>query len=187
MSQKRDYIPGPADQARLIEAEGGWNLAFVRELKHSPEVVWAALVDPAQLSEWAPFDSDRRLDTPGEVMMTPVGSDSPSPSRVIRAEAPNLLEYEWAGNTLMWELEDLQGRCRLRLWAKISPKFVAMGAAGWHVSLDVLESMLAGASIGRIAGQEALNCEGWRQLFTEYSAQFGLEVPSWMLTDGGSR
>jgi hypothetical protein len=34
---------------------------LVRELRHPPATVWQALTDPAQLSEWAPFDADRNL------------------------------------------------------------------------------------------------------------------------------
>ena len=34
---------------------------LVRELRDPPAMVWQALTDPAQLSEWAPFDADRNL------------------------------------------------------------------------------------------------------------------------------
>jgi hypothetical protein len=37
----------------------------VKELRHAPERVWQALVDPAQLREWAPFDAEGNLDTVG--------------------------------------------------------------------------------------------------------------------------
>ena len=42
-----------------------WTLVLVRELPHPPAKVWTALTDPAQLREWAPFDSDRSLGAVG--------------------------------------------------------------------------------------------------------------------------
>ena len=45
----------------------GWTLVFVRELQHPPERVWDALTEPAQVSAWAPFTSDRDLGRLGTV------------------------------------------------------------------------------------------------------------------------
>jgi hypothetical protein len=52
-----------------------------------------------------------------------------------------------------------------------------MGAAGWHVCLDILERLLAGKPIGRIVGAEALKFNGWQRLNAEYAKQFGTETP----------
>jgi uncharacterized protein YndB with AHSA1/START domain len=44
-------------------------------MRHSPEKFWRALTDPAQLREWAPFDSDGSLGTVGTtVKLTTVGA-----------------------------------------------------------------------------------------------------------------
>jgi hypothetical protein len=51
-----------------------------------------------------------------------------------------------------------------------------MGAAGWHICFDVLERLLAGESIGRIVGPEAMKF-GWQRLHAEYAKQFGIETP----------
>jgi hypothetical protein len=40
-------------------------------------MVWAALTDPAQLVEWAPFDADRRLAATGPVKLSTVGTPAP--------------------------------------------------------------------------------------------------------------
>ena len=50
-----------------------------------------------------------------------------------------------------------------------------MGAAGWHVCFDVMDRLLAGTPIGRIAGPEAMKFTGWQRLNAEYARQFGLE------------
>jgi uncharacterized protein YndB with AHSA1/START domain len=146
-------------------------------LRHSPTKVWQALTDPAQLREWAPFDADRNLSTTGPARLSTVGLPTPQVSEmtVKRADAPRLLEYNWGGNDLRWELEPLANGTRLTLWHNIGRKFVAMGAAGWHICFDVLDRFLAGHPLGRMVGGEAMKFE-WQRLNAEYSKQFGIEA-----------
>ena len=47
-----------------------------------------------------------------------------------------------------------------------------MGAAGWHICLDVLDRSLAGQPIGRIVGPDAMKFGGWQRLHAEYAKQF---------------
>ena len=63
MTAREQYAPGPASGAQVRKDGENWTLILVRELRHSPEKVWQALTDPAQLREWAPFDADRSLGT----------------------------------------------------------------------------------------------------------------------------
>jgi len=178
---REDYKPGPANATLGPKDGDNWTLVLVRELRHSPERVWQALTDPTQLREWAPFDADRSMAAVGTVQMTTVGAPSPdvSETKVTRADAPNMLEYQWGGGDVRWELEAFGQGTRLTLWATINHRFIAMGAAGWHLCLDVLASTLDGDPLGRIVGMEALHFEGWQQLNAEYSKQFGVEAPSW--------
>lgn len=175
MTHREQYTPGPAAGAQLRKEGERWTLILVRELRHPPEKVWQALTDPAQLREWAPFEADRSLATVGTVNLTWVGAPKPLETRVTRADAPSVLEYGDA----RWELEASGGGTRLTLWHKIDRRFVSMGAAGWHIALDVLDRLLSGAPIGRIAGAEAMQFEGWQRLNAEYAKEFGVEPPSW--------
>jgi uncharacterized protein YndB with AHSA1/START domain len=159
-----------------------WTLVLARELRHSPERVWQALTDPAQLREWAPFDADRSLSTAGRtVTLTTVGAPAPmaSEARVTRADAPRVLEYNWGAQDIRWELEAVGGGTRLTLWHNIDRRFISMGAAGWHVCFDVLDHLLSGIAIGRIVGADALAFGGWQRLNAEYARQFGVEAPNW--------
>ena len=100
MTDREHYTPGPASGAEVRKDGEKWTLILVRELRHSPEKVWQALTDPAQLREWAPFDADRSLGMVGTtVTLTTVGAPSPhvSETTVTRADAPELLEYNWDG------------------------------------------------------------------------------------------
>jgi uncharacterized protein YndB with AHSA1/START domain len=178
MSRRENYSPGAAAGAELRKDGDSWTLVLVRELPHPPGKVWQALTDPEQLREWAPFDADRNLGATGPVKLSTVGAPAPqvSATSVRRAEAPRLLEYSWGGNDIRWELEPLAKGTRLTLWTNIGRRFVAMGAAGWHICFDVLDRFLAGHPIGRIVAGDAMKFEGWRRLNTEYAKQFGIEA-----------
>jgi uncharacterized protein YndB with AHSA1/START domain len=180
MTNRWQYAPGPASGAQVRKDGEQWTLIVVRELRHPPAMVWEALTDPAQLSEWAPFDADRNLAAVGPVMLSTVAAPRPQVSENIvkRAEAPRLLEYNWGGNELRWELEPLGSGTRLTLWHNIDRGFIAWGAAGWHICFDVLERLLAGEPIGRMVGTEATKF-GWQRLNAEYAKQFGIETPNW--------
>ena len=52
-----------------------------------------------------------------------------------------------------------------------------MGAAGWHICLDVLDHLLSGDPIGRIVGPGVMQFDGWQRLNAEYAKQFGVETP----------
>jgi len=179
VTDREQYTPGPASGAQVRKDGEKWTLILVRELRHSPEKVWQALTDPAHLREWAPFEADGSLGTVGTtVKLTTVGAPTPqvTETRVTRADAPKMLEYNWGDRDMRWELETFGGGTRLTLWTNIGRRFIAMGAAGWHICFDVLERLLAGEPIGRIVGPEAKKF-GWQRLHAEYAKQFGIETP----------
>src|SRR5271170_7661496 len=178
MLDRAQYTPGPASGARIQKDQGQsgnneekWTLVLVRELRHSPEKVWQALIDPAHLREWAPFDADGSLGTVGTtVKLTWVGTSTSFEATVTRADAPKVLEY----GDIRWELEAFGGGTRLTLWHNIDRHFISWGAAGWHISFDVLDRLLSGTPIVR---GEAMK-SGWQRLNAEYVKRFGIETPN---------
>ncbi|MBO0862049.1 MAG: SRPBCC domain-containing protein [Chloracidobacterium sp.] len=180
MTDLDQYTPGPAygarvEKDRVPDDKDKWTLILVRELRHSPEKVWQALIDPAQLREWAPFVTDGDLGKVGTtVMLTWVGNPTPIVTRVTQADAPNVLEY----GDIRWELEAHGGGTRLTLWHNIDSRFISWGAAGWHIAFDVLDRLLGGNPIGRIAGADTMKFTGWQRLRAEYAKQFGSETPN---------
>ena len=159
MTQPQMYEPGPATLARVLkDGEKKWTLILVRQLRHSPEKVWQALTDPAQLREWAPFVADGNLGTVGAtVNLTWVGAPKPLETKVTRADAPEVLEY----GDIRWELEASASGTRLTLW---------------H-SIDLLDHLLSGTPLPRIASADAMKSAGWKRLVAEYAKQFGIETP----------
>jgi hypothetical protein len=109
------------------------------------------------------------------VKLSTVGAPHITETTVTRADAPRLLEYTWGDADMRWELEAAGVGTRLTLWTSIDRRYISMGAAGWHICLDVLDHLLDGAPIGRIAGPEAMQFDGWRRLNAEYAKQFADE------------
>jgi uncharacterized protein YndB with AHSA1/START domain len=175
MTGREQYTPGPASGARIEKDGEKWTLVVARDLRHPPQRVWQALTDPAQLREWAPFDADGPLAPAGaKAMLTTVGAPKPhvTETTVTRADAPKTLEFNWGQFDVRWQLEPAAGGTRLTMWINIDRRYIAMGAAGWQMCLDVLERLLDGHPIGRIAGPDAMKF-GWQQLHAEYARQFG--------------
>jgi uncharacterized protein YndB with AHSA1/START domain len=166
------YIPGPARGAEVRKEGEKWTLILVRELRHPPEKVWQALTDPTHLREWAPFGADGNLGTAGAtVNLTWTGTGRQHATTVTRADAPEVLEF----GDIRWELEATGGGTHLTLWHKIDRRYISWGAAGWHICFDVLDRLLGGNPISRIAGGDAMKFEGWKRLNAEYAKQFGVE------------
>ncbi len=168
MTVREQYTPGPASGVQVRKDGEKWTLILTRELRHTPENVWQALTDPAQLREWAPYETDGSLARVGTVKLTWVGSPQVLETSVTRADAPRLLEC----GDMRWELEPVGTGTRLTLWHSIDRRYVSWGAAGWHICLDVLERLLDGTPIGRLTGPDAMKFEGWQRLSAEYAKQF---------------
>ena len=172
MTDLEQYTPGPAHGVQVKKDgpdKSKWTLILVRELRHSAEKVWEALTDPAQLREWAPFVVDGNLGAVGNtVKLTWVGNPTPIDTKVTRADAPKVLEY----GDQRWELEPIPTGTRLTLWSNIDRRFISWGAAGWHISFEVLDHLLAGTPIGRILGADVMKSVGWQRLVAEYGKQF---------------
>ncbi len=174
MTEGEQYRPSPAYGAQVQKRDGEkWTLILVRELRHSREKVWEALTDPAHLREWAPFDVDGNLDRIGTVKLTWTGTQKAIETRVTRAERPQVLEF----GDHRWELEEIAGGTRLTLWSNIDRRFVAWGAAGWHIAFDVLDRLLSAKPAGRLAADDAARMAAWQQLVAEYGKQFGVKSP----------
>ena len=172
MTAREEYSPGPARGAQVRKEGEMWTLILVREVHHAPEKVWQALTDPVHLREWAPFEVDGSLATAGAtVNLKWAGNPKSFETKVTKAERPRMLEY---GN-IRWELDRLEEGTRLTLWHSIGRRYVTWGAAGWHICFDVLDHLLNGDPIGRIAGADATRSGAWQRLVAEYAEKFEVE------------
>jgi hypothetical protein len=111
------------------------------------------------------------MKTPKQYTGTPTALISET--SIERADEPRVLEYRWGDGNLRWEREDFGGGTRLTLWRNIDRRYISLGAAGWHICLDVLDRALSATPLGRIVGPEAMKCEGWQRLNADYAKQSG--------------
>jgi len=166
----------PLAAVSIEPADGGWTLIFVRELRHPPQKVWAALTEPGQVARWAPFETDRDLSTKGDAVLTMIDGNHKveSSATVTRAQAPALLEYRWGDDRLRWELTPTAGGTRLTLSHTHEQRdWLPKLAAGWHICLDVAEQPLDGEPVEAIRGSAARE-HGWDELDREYAEATGL-------------
>jgi uncharacterized protein YndB with AHSA1/START domain len=168
---RNTFEPGPLAAVECYASDGRWTLVFVRDLPHPPEKVWAALTEPAQLRQWAPYTADRNLGSTGDATLTMIDSDTPQdlPATVRRAEPPTLLEYTLGTDLLRWEIAAADASTRLTLRHTVEDRdWVPKVAAGWHLCLTVAEHLLDGQPIDPIRGSDALGY-GWDALHNAYA------------------
>jgi uncharacterized protein YndB with AHSA1/START domain len=177
---RANFEPGPLAEVDCRASGDRWTLVFVRDLRHPPEKVWAALTDPAQLREWAPFVADRNLAGTGDATLTMIDGETAQdmPASVSRAEPPALLEYTLGTDLLRWELAAIDSGTQLTLRHRVEDReWVPKVAAGWHLCLAVAEHLLDGQPIGPIRGADARNY-GWEDLHDAYAKKLVPDGPT---------
>ncbi len=139
--------------------DGRFAIRFVRLLPHEPEKVWQAITDPAMLSAWFPAIVDLGRPTGAELFFGVTDeqqrryrmADDPDRKpngRMLRNEPPTLLEYEWLGEILSWEITGTANGCRLVFTNIVSDRDTAApAAAGWEAGLEVVDAQLNGTPI----------------------------------------
>jgi uncharacterized protein YndB with AHSA1/START domain len=167
------FEPSPIGEVGTRAAGDRWTLVFVRDLRHPPEKVWAALTEPERLRAWAPYAADVNLGTPGKATLTMLEGDEPVGEGLVadvrRAEAPVLLEHTWGGDVLRWELAPTGSGTQLTLSHTVEDRdWLPKVAAGWHICLDVAERLLDGRAVSPIRGEQARR-HGWDELNEAYT------------------
>ncbi|TDO60804.1 uncharacterized protein YndB with AHSA1/START domain [Kribbella sp. VKM Ac-2571] len=139
--------------------DGRTAIRFERVLPHPPEEVWRAITDPARLSAWFPAVVD--LDRPvGSELFFAVTeeqqrrygmADDPDRTpngRLLRSEPPEMLEYEWSGEVLTWEItRTATGSLLVFTNVLTEPDAAGPATAGWEAGLEVVEAQLDGTPI----------------------------------------
>jgi uncharacterized protein YndB with AHSA1/START domain len=181
----RETSSGQAELAlvALDIRDGRSTVVFTRDFADAPDRVWIALTDPEQLALWAPHTADRNLSSVGKVVFTMLGGvddGTPAfdvPGAVLIAEKPSTLEHSWGTDVLDWRLDalDESAGSRLTLRHTLSDAGMASAvAAGWHLCLEVADTVLAGKPTSPVRGADALK-HGWPGLNERYAAALGVE------------
>jgi uncharacterized protein YndB with AHSA1/START domain len=171
--------------ATLETVNGQPTLRFERRLAHSPEKVWKALTDPAELSHWFPQDLEGSF-TPGGALRFVFRGTPPTlggkvitdfKGEVLELDPPRVLAYTWGEDTLRWSLTPDGEGCLLVFTDTLAERGkAARDGAGWHVCLDALQAQLGGTSA-------ALDGNAWQASYDQYATSFGPEAATAALPD----
>lgn len=136
-------------------------LEFSRVYPVSPETVWHAITDSAQISDWMgyPCTLDPRLGG-----LFTIGVDNPIEHAVVCCVDPNRALVTMFRETLVFQIiegDSTQTTHRLRQ-VGVMPESAVSFACGWHVLLDRLAGHITG-DISEIP---------YHQIETQYEEQF---------------
>ncbi|MBK1783081.1 SRPBCC family protein [Prauserella cavernicola] len=128
--------------------DGAWQIRFERRLRHAPERVWQALVDPAEQGRWLPgVTIEARV---GGAAVYDFGDEGRAEGTVLTVEPPSVLEHSWSwpgeeDSVVRWELRaDGTETVLVLLHRPVRPEPAVDYRLGWHVLLDALGTHLAG-------------------------------------------
>jgi uncharacterized protein YndB with AHSA1/START domain len=133
-------------------------LRLERRLPHPAQLVWQALTEPKELSQWYPFrvtDLDLRLGGPitfedeaGNTYHAVITELDPRRLLAFHIAQPNVPGGRERDNHLTFELRPDPAGCLLIFTHVFADRPAAASyAAGWGFCLDALESLLAGEPI----------------------------------------
>ncbi|HKM99342.1 MAG TPA: OmpA family protein [Candidatus Binataceae bacterium] len=138
-------------------------MRFVREYPHPPERVWAALIDPGQLSEWLMTCTMLEPRVGGKYAFRAPGGSEMFGGRLSEFEALRVINFS---GVWRFALSATEGGCRLSLEMKRSPEgWNPSWLAGNQMRFEILRSLLDGdvATVERIK-----QSEGWSCFFAAY-------------------
>jgi len=153
---------------QLKQLEDRWQLRFARELHHSPDKVWRALVEPEHLEAWFPttMEGDRAAGAPLKFSFREHEAP-PMDGEMITYQPPSVLEFKWGEDILRFELQPVEDGTLLTLYDTFDKLGrAARDAAGWHVCLDILELHLLG-------GDPPDQGRAWKDVHAQYVEALG--------------
>ncbi|WP_181771662.1 SRPBCC family protein [Amycolatopsis pittospori] len=161
------------DRARLETTGERPALRVERRLAHSPERVWRAITEPAELARWFPASVAVDLRPGGAIKFTFEGEEAPTLGEVLEADEPRVFAFTWNDDVLRWEITPEKDGSRLlftHTFGRGEPAIarVAAGrtAAGWDSCLGALTALLD--------GEEYEQPKDWVGPIEAYIEEFGL-------------
>lgn len=150
--------------ASIQKKENRYLARFERKLKHPVREVWAMLTDNERLALW--FDELRADELrKGGAMTFDMGDGTFERMEITDYEPQSVLEYEWGEDRVRFSLHAEPEGCLLLLEENINriTDHTAKDLAGWHVCLEVVETILNG---GRLDNRKDV----WQQWYEKYAA-----------------
>lgn len=163
---------GEQNYGILERRDGEVILHFTRRLRHPPQKVWRALIEPEHLAAWFPTTVEGDVVPGGRLRFSFREMQLPdSDGKMLAIDPPKLLEFRWHDERLRFELEAEDTGTVLRFSASFAEVGrAARDGAGWHTCLDLLGYELSGDPAPW--QQDAR----WRMVHGAYVTRFGPEA-----------
>jgi len=163
------------DLGTLTRRDGRAELRFTRHLAHPPEKVWRALTEPEHLEAWFPttIEGERAAGAPLRFAFRDVAMPAMA-GEMLACEPPTLLEMNWGGDVLRFDLRPDGGGCVLDFTCRFDELGkAARDGAGWHACFDMLAHELGGTP-----APWKSSADRWREVRDAYVERFGPEASS---------
>ncbi|MBP2326876.1 uncharacterized protein YndB with AHSA1/START domain [Kibdelosporangium banguiense] len=162
------------ERATMRTINGEPVLRFERRLRHSPQKVWRAVSDPAEMVHWFPAAVEAEL-RPGAPMRFTFPEeavvDGAWDGEVLEVDPPKVYMFRWNQDVLRFELIPDGDGCLLVFTQTIGGGQIGrLGAgrtaAGWDHCLDAL--------VTQLGGETPEPFDNWLAGIEAYIEQFGL-------------
>ncbi|MDY0394585.1 SRPBCC family protein [Virgibacillus halophilus] len=134
--------------ANIAQKTGVLTATYERSLQHEPESVWAYLTDNSKLKRWFLELEIQDLKRGGEIRFD-LGNGNHERMKITEVDHQKVLAFTWDKNVVRFELT-ADGKCCMLVFIAYlyeitdhTPKDLA----GWHVCLDVIETLLDGRTM----------------------------------------
>jgi uncharacterized protein YndB with AHSA1/START domain len=140
---------------------------FSRVYDHPLDRVWRFVTDPDELAQWFPSRAEFDLRPGGTVTFSGDPNMPESTGTVVAVDAPRHLSFEWGGDELRFDLEELDDRrTRFTLTNVLGQEnTAARNGAGWEVCLSALDAKARGE---RFEGPHAGMSAPWKEYYEGY-------------------
>ncbi|MEV0225451.1 SRPBCC family protein [Streptomyces sp. NPDC050704] len=142
-------------------------IRFSRVYDHPVDRVWAFVTEPDELAHWFPAHAEIELRAGGTIRFSGDPNMPDTTGRVLAVDAPRHLSFEWEGDELRFDLEELdEKRTRFTLTnILVAENTAARNGAGWEVCLSALDAKARGE---RFEGPHAGATAPWQEIYARY-------------------
>jgi uncharacterized protein YndB with AHSA1/START domain len=154
-------------QSALATVTTCYTLEWVRQSRHSPERVWHAITDPAELSVW--MDNPIRIEprVGGSIRFDFTREGEYIDGIVVELVPERILMHSWERSLVRWELSPATDGTTVRfIHHGLSRDDAIDVGPGWQEFLDQLENHLDGRALAPYE-QRVVDCAGLQRPYIE--------------------
>lgn len=147
--------------ANIEKVEQHYIATIERHMNHPAKNVWAWLTENEKLKQWFPELRVGKLEHDG-FMTFQLSEEDVKELEIYTFKEGSLLEFDWWGNNVRFELVNEQGGSRIMFVQKITELTdqTAKDLAGWHTCLLDIDALMGGRTISRT--------ENWQKWYEQY-------------------